>query len=183
MPSPPGIHSSPLHAADRVVAFMDNIRTFQDHVEKLKNLQVDSAEYSCLKAIVLFNSGELSVALYWWRRCLRVFLNKFELTKLIFNRNEIQNQRLNFHYFFDQSEASGLADTGHVESLQERSQCALEEYERTHYLNQPTRFGKLLLRLPSLRTVAPHVIEQLFFVRWWVGEIRWFGVIRVGCRM
>lgn len=52
-----GIHSSPMHAADRVVAFMDNIRTFQEHVEKLKSLQVDSAEYSCLKAIVLFNSG------------------------------------------------------------------------------------------------------------------------------
>ena len=27
------------------------------------------------------------------------------------------------------------------------------------------RFGKLLLRLPSLRTVSPAVIEQLFFVR------------------
>ncbi|KAL3224926.1 hypothetical protein MRX96_026311 [Rhipicephalus microplus] len=30
---------------------------------------------------------------------------------------------------------------------------------------QPTRFGKLLLRLPSLRTVSSQVIEQLFFVR------------------
>ena len=56
-----GIHSSPMHAADRVVAFMDNIRTFQEHVEKLKSLQVDSAEYSCLKAIVLFNSGLFQV--------------------------------------------------------------------------------------------------------------------------
>lgn len=27
------------------------------------------------------------------------------------------------------------------------------------------RFGKLLLRLPSLRTVSAQVIEQLFFVR------------------
>jgi len=51
-----GLHASPM-AADRVVAFMDHIRVFQEHVEKLKALRVDSAEFSCLKAIVLFNSG------------------------------------------------------------------------------------------------------------------------------
>ncbi|CAN8004971.1 unnamed protein product [Ixodes hexagonus] len=62
-------------------------------------------------------------------------------------------------------DACGLSDVGHIESLQEKSQCALEEYCRTQYPNQPTRFGKLLLRLPSLRTVSSQVIEQLFFVR------------------
>ena len=54
-----GLHASPM-AADRVVAFMDHIRVFQDQVEKLKALHVDSAEYSCLKAIVLFSSGQHS---------------------------------------------------------------------------------------------------------------------------
>ncbi|XP_013394783.1 COUP transcription factor 2 isoform X2 [Lingula anatina] len=112
-----GLHASPM-AADRVVAFMDHIRIFQEQVEKLKALHVDSAEYSCLKAIVLFSS-----------------------------------------------DACGLSDQGHIESLQEKSQCALEEYVRSQYPNQPTRFGKLLLRLPSLRTVSAQVIEQLFFVR------------------
>lgn len=52
-----GLHASPM-AADRVVAFMDHIRIFQEQVEKLKALHVDSAEYSCLKAVVLFSSGE-----------------------------------------------------------------------------------------------------------------------------
>ncbi|XP_059486871.1 nuclear receptor subfamily 2 group F member 1-B isoform X1 [Neocloeon triangulifer] len=112
-----GLHASPM-AADRVVAFMDHIRIFQEQVEKLKALHVDSAEYSCLKAIVLFTT-----------------------------------------------DACGLSDVGHIEGLQEKSQCALEEYCRTQYPNQPTRFGKLLLRLPSLRTVSSQVIEQLFFVR------------------
>lgn len=112
-----GLHASPM-AADRVVAFMDHIRIFQEQVEKLKALHVDSAEYSCLKAIVLFTS-----------------------------------------------DACGLSDTNHIEALQEKSQCALEEYVRSQYPNQPTRFGKLLLRLPSLRTVSAQVIEQLFFVR------------------
>jgi len=51
-----GLHASPM-AADRVVAFMDHIRIFQEQVEKLKALHVDSAEYSCLKALVLFTSG------------------------------------------------------------------------------------------------------------------------------
>ena len=52
-----GLHASPM-AADRVVAFMDHIRIFQEQVEKLKALHVDSAEYSCLKAIVLFSAGK-----------------------------------------------------------------------------------------------------------------------------
>ncbi|XP_054845216.1 COUP transcription factor 2-like [Eublepharis macularius] len=112
-----GIHASPM-SADRVVAFMDHIRVFQEQVEKLKALHVDSAEYSCLKAIALFTP-----------------------------------------------DAVGLADLCHVENVQEKSQCALEEYVRNQYPNQPSRFGRLLLRLPSLRIVSAPVIEQLFFVR------------------
>lgn len=54
-----GLHASPM-SADRVVAFMDHIRVFQEQVEKLKVLHVDSAEYSCIKAIVLFTTGRLS---------------------------------------------------------------------------------------------------------------------------
>ena len=53
-----GFHASPM-SADRVVSFMDQIRIFQDQVEKLNRLQVDSAEYSCLKAIALFTPGRL----------------------------------------------------------------------------------------------------------------------------
>merc|ERR1739846_147138 len=105
-------------AADKMLAFMDHIRIFQEQVEKLKSLQVDNAEYTCMKAIVLFST-----------------------------------------------DAPGLTNSQGIEQLQEKSQCALEEYCRTQYPNQPTRFGRLLLRLPSLRTVSSSVIEQLFFVR------------------
>ncbi|KAK9718953.1 Ligand-binding domain of nuclear hormone receptor [Popillia japonica] len=87
-----GLHASPM-CADRVVQFMDHIRIFQEQVEKLKALHVDSAEYSCLKAIVLFTT-----------------------------------------------DACGLSDVAHIESIQEKSQCALEEYCRSQYPNQPTRF-------------------------------------------
>lgn len=130
-----GLHASPM-AADRVVAFMDHIRIFQEQVEKLKALHVDSAEYSCLKAIVLFSSD------------LRT-------------PSDRQSDRQSTFW----KDACGLSDVAHIEGLQEKSQCALEEYVRSQYPNQPTRFGKLLLRLPSLRTVSAQVIEQLFFVR------------------
>lgn len=62
-------------------------------------------------------------------------------------------------------DAMGLSDVAHVESIQEKSQSALEEYVRNQYPSQPTRFGRLILRLPSLRIVSSPVIEQLFFVR------------------
>ena len=77
----------------------------------------------------------------------------------------MKNKYLCDIYRIQFSDASSLSDSGTIEQLQEKSQCALEEYCRTQYPNQPTRFGKLLLRLPSLRTVSASVIEQLFFVR------------------
>lgn len=70
---------------------------------------------------------------------------------------------LTFSVFF--LDAPGLGEPQFIETLQEKTQCALEDYTKTHYPNQPTRFGKLLLRLPSIRTISPAVIEQLFFVR------------------
>ena len=53
-----GFHASPM-SAERVVSFMDQVRVFQEQVDKLSRLQVDSAEYSCLKAIALFTPGDL----------------------------------------------------------------------------------------------------------------------------
>ena len=58
-----GLHGAPM-AADRVVSFMDHIRIFQEQVEKLKVLHVDNAEYSCMKAIVLFTSGKFFMRRY-----------------------------------------------------------------------------------------------------------------------
>ena len=63
------------------------------------------------------------------------------------------------------TDAAGLSEPGRVEGVQERSQCALEEYERGRHPAQPGRFGRLLLRLPALRRVSAAAIEQLFFVR------------------
>uniref|UniRef100_A0A1I8EZT5 Uncharacterized protein n=1 Tax=Wuchereria bancrofti TaxID=6293 RepID=A0A1I8EZT5_WUCBA len=63
----------------------------------------------------------------------------------------------------------GLNDVIRVETIQEKVQSALEEYCRTQKQLQIGRFGRLLLRLPSLRSISASVIEQLFFVKL-VGE-------------
>uniref|UniRef100_A0A8I3P1G5 Uncharacterized protein n=1 Tax=Canis lupus familiaris TaxID=9615 RepID=A0A8I3P1G5_CANLF len=110
------LHTSP-GSSDQVAVFTENVQMLQDQMEKFKALHVDPAEYSCLKAIILFAP-----------------------------------------------DAPGLSDTVNVESWQEKSQCALEQYVRRQYSNQPMRFGKLLLRLTSLRAVPSSVVEQLFFV-------------------
>lgn len=72
-----GFHSSPM-SAERVVSFMDQVRVFQDQVDKLTRLQVDSAEYSCLKAIALFSPGEFAalICCYWNTVCCRTTANR-----------------------------------------------------------------------------------------------------------
>ena len=43
---------------DKFVTFMTEIRCFQEIVAKFKELRVDTTEYTCLKAIVLFKTGK-----------------------------------------------------------------------------------------------------------------------------
>ncbi|XP_001634999.3 photoreceptor-specific nuclear receptor isoform X2 [Nematostella vectensis] len=57
----------------------------------------------------------------------------------------------------------GLRLWSHVEQLQDQAQCMLGEYELQHYPDQVSRFGKLLLSLPSLKSIPPKAIERLFF--------------------
>ncbi len=45
-------------APERMLTFMEQMRSLNTQVEKMTSLHVDSAEYSCLKAIVLFNPGK-----------------------------------------------------------------------------------------------------------------------------
>lgn len=42
--------------------------------------------------------------------------------------------------------------------------CAFDPWDMSfRYPTQPCRFGKLLLLLPSLRSVSPSTIEEVFF--------------------
>lgn len=60
-------------------------------------------------------------------------------------------------------ETPTLCDVQSVEMLQDQAQCILSDHVRIRYPRQPTRFGRLLLLLPLLRTIRPTTIELLFF--------------------
>lgn len=63
------------------------------------------------------------------------------------------------------SEVRGLKSFGEVEALREKVYASLEEHTRTSHPEEPGRFAKLLLRLPSLRSIGLKCIEYLFFYR------------------
>ncbi|KAM4734888.1 photoreceptor-specific nuclear receptor-like [Anableps anableps] len=62
-------------------------------------------------------------------------------------------------------ETRNLKDARQVENLQDQSHLLLGQHIQLVYPNNASRFGRLLLLLPSLRFLSPHKIEQLFFHR------------------
>ncbi|XP_067674555.1 nuclear receptor subfamily 2 group E member 1-like isoform X1 [Haliotis asinina] len=68
------------------------------------------------------------------------------------------------------TEMKTLREFHTVATLQDQAQLTLNHYIRTAYPTQPFRFGKLLLLLPSLRSVSPITIEEVFF-RKTIGQI------------
>lgn len=56
-----------------------------------------------------------------------------------------------------------LRDVRPIEMLQDQAQAILSDHVRLRYPRQPTRFGRLLLVLPSLRSIRKQTIETLFF--------------------
>ncbi|KAH6920147.1 hypothetical protein HPB50_028865 [Hyalomma asiaticum] len=62
-------------------------------------------------------------------------------------------------------DAKGLRNVARVEALREKVYAALEEHCRRHHPDQPGRFGKLLLRLPALRSIGLKCLEHLFFFK------------------
>ncbi|EZA58325.1 retinoic acid receptor RXR isoform X5 [Ooceraea biroi] len=57
----------------------------------------------------------------------------------------------------------GLKSTQEVSLLREKIYAALEEYTRVSSPDDPGRFAKLLLRLPSIRSIGLKCLEHLFF--------------------
>lgn len=49
--------------------------------------------------------------------------------------------------------------------LREKIYAALEEYTRVSWPAEPGRFAKLLLRLPSIRSIGLKCLEHLFFFK------------------
>ncbi|XP_022091275.1 photoreceptor-specific nuclear receptor-like isoform X2 [Acanthaster planci] len=60
-------------------------------------------------------------------------------------------------------DARGLKDPIQVENLQDQAQVMLGQHVRSQQPTHPSRFGRLLLLLPSLRLVSSDKIERIFF--------------------
>lgn len=76
-------------------------------------------------------------------------------------------------------EAKVLNEPAQVARIQDETQLTLNKYITTAHPEQPLRFGKLLLLLPTLRNIAGHTIEDLFF-RKTIGNI---PIVRIICDM
>lgn len=59
----------------------------------------------------------------------------------------------------------GLKSSNEVSTFREKIYAALEEYTRVSWPEDPGRFAKLLLRLPSIRSIGLKCLEHLFFFK------------------
>lgn len=76
-------------------------------------------------------------------------------------------------------DAKTLNDAAAVAAVQDHTQLTLNKYIAAAHPGQPLRFGKLLLLLPTLRSVSGDTIEELFF-RKTIGNI---PIVRIICDM
>ncbi|TNM94897.1 hypothetical protein fugu_017656 [Takifugu bimaculatus] len=61
------------------------------------------------------------------------------------------------------AEIRSFRNASAIAALQDEAQLTLNSYIHTRYPTQPCRFGKLLLLLPSLHSISPSTIEEVFF--------------------
>ena len=126
-------------------------RMFQELIAKMTELQVDSFELACLRGIILFNPGKRKFGFYFsrkikqecWHTCT-VIIPRFPFI---------------FFCFLD---AKGLSQADRVEAYREKLYCGLEEHCRQMHPQDVSRFAKLLLRLPSLRSISLKCSDLLF---------------------
>ena len=64
-----------------------------------------------------------------------------------------------------------VKDVKLVEELQETAQCELKEFVNMTYPRNKSRFAKILLRLPAIKTVSSKKIEEIFFSPL-IGEVK-----------
>ena len=67
------------------------------------------------------------------------------------------------HFLRHVSELPDLTVDNGIERFQDQAQVILCEYLRQNYPRQPSRFGKLLLLIPHLKTISGSLIGKLFF--------------------
>lgn len=66
-------------------------------------------------------------------------------------------------YYYPMTDASEGPYAQDFESLQDMVLCALDRYCRARFPEEPSRYGKVLLKLMSLKNVIAEDIEILIF--------------------
>ncbi|EPB72158.1 zinc finger, C4 type [Ancylostoma ceylanicum] len=107
---------------------------YMEHVERVRSLHMDFFEMNSIKATVLFNP---------------------EMRDLVPEDRQVVRLAI--------PDTPSLQEPMKVEAIQEKIQASLDEYCRTQKAHQPSRFGRILLRLPALRTLSSSTVESLFF--------------------
>ena len=109
-------------------------RVLNELVEKFREMEVDRSELGCLRAIVLLNPGNFTCFLK-----LSIYVKIVPLAIKNLNNSQL------------------------VESLRDRVYSILENHCRSRYPEQTSRFAKLLVRLPALRSIGLRCVGQLFY--------------------
>ncbi|KAK6616984.1 hypothetical protein RUM44_005341 [Polyplax serrata] len=122
---------------EKALTIAQEVKYFQETLVKFKQLHVDVHEYACLRAIILFKTS-------------------FDRSNGTVTSSTTPSSS---------SESKILHDLAEIAAVQDHTQLTLNKYIATAHSTQPFRFGKLLLLLPSLRTVSNNTIEELFFRR------------------
>lgn len=108
-------------------------------IARFTALKVDHTEYACLKALTLFKTGKL----------------KFIWTAVLLFRHV-------YMFLLLMEEMTGLKDHAQVEMLQDQTHVMLHDYCTSQDAHK-TRFGKLLMLLPSVNLLSKDIIEELLF--------------------
>ena len=137
------------HLADFEVLSQDSISLLKHLTlifSRFKSLNVNPAEFACMKAILLFKPGKVDVKVclfnQMWINCLPTCLSPPIVV----------------------SETSGLKDTSQVENLQDQALGMLKNHiEASSSPKNLTRFGRLLMLLVNLRVGIANRVEKAFF--------------------
>ena len=103
---------------------------------RFKSLNVNPAEFACMKAILLFKPGKKTGLVDCARRAAPNLLI---------------------------SETAGLKDTSQVENLQDQALGMLKNHIESSSCQTTTRFGRLLMLMVNLRMSIAHRVEKAFF--------------------
>nr|CAD7425407.1 unnamed protein product [Timema monikensis] len=131
--------------SERALALLQEVKVFQDTIDKFRAMTVDPHEYACLRAIVLFKTA---------------FNSPSSPVSSTSGPSSSPTSTTS-----TKGDAKTLRDVSAVAALQDHTQLTLNKYISTAHPGQPFRFGKLLLLLPCLRAVSNGTIEELFFRR------------------